>query len=192
MIHYVDFPKIPDEIAQEALDFATEYVKNYKLTKGEPDAYFSKFVSLEFTDKVLGVPLEQGVLVYPDIAFFSLMEGPASLREWTAKNIPVNGNTNIQIMHGGNWTPPHIDELRRLSYNYLLTDDGASTVFYKPKDEYTDYTCGPYMIFPQDRLTLTEEIHIEPRRWHQFPSTVIHGVKHTPEFRASITIGIPM
>ena len=190
MIEYVDFPEIPADIAQKILASAKDYVKSFKSDRNNIDEHFSDYAIPEFTDKTLGVLLSEGLKIYPDLAWFSSIPSPDFLVTWIEKNMPVEVLPHVQIMHGGNRVVPHIDEKRRFSYNYLLTDEGSTTEFYRPADEYKDYTYAPYMTFAPEKLTLVEQLVITPRKWHKFPSTTIHGVKLSVPFRVSIAIDI--
>ena len=190
MIEYVDFPEIPGNITQKVLALAEDYVKNFKSDRDNVDVHYAEYIDPGFTDKTLGVPLSEGVKIYPNLAFFSSLPAPDYLVTWIEQNMPVKGLNHIQVMHGGNPVGPHVDELRLFSYNYLLTNDGSATAFYKPSAEYKDYSYGPYMTFAPERLALVEQMVITPRKWHKFPSTTIHGVDLIAPFRVSISIDI--
>lgn len=193
MVNYKDYPPIPESIETDILHTISNYAHTYDpVNHVATDAETAnKFNSQRpvFTETTLGVPFEQASIHYPDTALFAFIDPPASLQQWVNDNIgpyPVN----VQIMSKGTYVMPHVDEIRQLALNYLITTGNASTCIYAPKEEYKNYTVGPQMVFPKDRIIKVQEEVIDVHRWHTLDVTSIHGVEHINSTRISVTVSL--
>jgi hypothetical protein len=93
-------------------------------------------------------------------------------------------------MNNGKYVIPHVDEIRVLALNYLISTGGGVTCTYDPIDEYKNYIVGPQMVFPRERICKVEEISIEEKRWHTLDVSKIHGVENLVGDRISVSISL--
>lgn len=193
MISYKDYPQVPEDIIADVLHSIGNYANTFDSVNqiAADTETVNKFNSQRpvFTDNTLGFPFEQSAEYYPDTAVFSFIDAPNSLKEWVKENIgpyPVN----IQIMDSGNYVMPHIDEIRTVALNYLITTGNGITCIYEPTEQYKDYIVGPQMVFPKERLVKVDEKTIDNKRWHTLDVTRIHGVENLNGSRVSITVSL--
>jgi hypothetical protein len=196
MIEYTDFPNIPNDVVQKVLELAKNYIDNFDYNS-DPYNHKDKWLKA-VTDSTtrFGLPAKDGLMHYPNCGIFSLIDAPECLKSWAYENLEVVRNPNvythvgIQIMHGGDKIFPHVDEDRTNAYNYILTDDHAVTSFYKPNNEFNQSDVKPYIVFLKSQLTKISELEIETRRWHNFPTSIIHTVENIHKNRIAVTISV--
>jgi hypothetical protein len=125
----------------------------------------------------------------------SFVNPPKELTEWVKENItiPYRG-VNIQVMSGGNFVAPHIDEIRNGALNYIIQTGGpdVKTKLYKPKLEYANLKVTPQTVFLYDTI---DEVHSETlptNKWHILDVTQIHSVNNLVPSSSRISISISL
>jgi hypothetical protein len=140
----------------------------------------------------LGFPISEADKHFNNLAMFDFLEVPDELTLWAKENIDVNvGYVSIQVMYNGTTITPHIDEMRKYAYNYIISSGGeAQTSFYKPALKYLNYKSYARTIFPFDRIEEIEKIKIEERRWHRLDTSIIHGVSNLDTNKKRISLSL--
>jgi hypothetical protein len=126
---------------------------------------------------------------------FYFCEVTDNIKTWVNQNISRDINRiHIQIMFGGDFVIPHVDEIRQKAYNYILTTGGSDveTCFYEPKDEFKHLKITAQTYFPKDRLNKTYGITIFPKKWHRLSVNKIHSVENLDptQRRISLTLSL--
>lgn len=193
MINYKNYPNIPATIEADIL----QKVQDCKILFDSTNQVAATSKTIEafnsqrpvFTDRILGVPFEDASKYYPDTAKFSFIDPPDSLVLWVHEHIGLY-SVNIQIMEHGNYVMPHIDEIRKVALNYLITTGSGITCIYEPIAEYANYIVGPQMVFPPNRIVKTDKISIDEKRWHTLDVSKIHGVENLTSKRISVSVSL--
>jgi hypothetical protein len=104
--------------------------------------------------------------------FFDQMESSPELDAWARANLPIDDSYTVilQKFVGIVHCPVHKDNIRNFSYNYVLTDDPAVTVFYSDDAEEVD------------RITY------QSKQWYWHNSKVFHGVQNMSTDRLAVSI----
>jgi hypothetical protein len=104
--------------------------------------------------------------------FFDQMQSSPELDSWARINLPIDESFTVilQKFEGIVHCPVHKDNIRDFSYNYVLTDDPAVTVFYSDQAEEID------------RITY------QPRQWYWHNSKVFHGVQNMATDRLAVSV----
>jgi len=91
-------------------------------------------------------------------------------------------------MAGGEFIIPHTDYNRNYAINYIISNEGPETRFYKPKQEFShlEVINGPY--YPYENIDLEEVIIIKARQWHCLNVSKIHSIENILEPRISISM----
>lgn len=126
----------------------------------------------------------------PQHATYRQYHLPSEVREWLYDNKIIVSDFHVKIhamFNDGN-IHPHIDYARTQALNYLLTDDGSKTCWYKHKtiSDYEPSRFGDYLMF-EDVELLCSEI-IDSHRWHVLDTATIHGVIDIKSPRIAITV----
>lgn len=150
-------------------------------------------VKIDFT-KSLGYPLSNTSEYFSNLAQFDFLEVNEEIKKWVKANIdrPVI-HISVQCMYGGTTITPHIDEMRSIALNYIVSTGGESkTCFYKAKKEYQHLTPYPQTVFPFDRLELLQEVQIESHRWHHLDVSTIHSVENINPNKKRISLSLSL
>jgi len=120
----MDWPKIPEDISQEAINFAMT-ARNDDPIKDHP-AKADKYQKL-----------------FPN-AKFSQYPVPESLEKWVRENLPITDKFVVRLQEHVNMSmnPPHKDISRKYAYNYLLTEGDAITKWFD--DDQNEIACVQY------------------------------------------------
>jgi hypothetical protein len=200
MIIYKTFPIIPKHIIDKVLDIALNInfsTNDFNLTTDNSNLLESiKEFTPDLNDNVLGVAFNEAQQYYKErIASFAFINPPKELTEWVKENItiPYRG-VNIQVMSGGNFVAPHIDEIRNGALNYIIQTGGpdVKTKLYKPKTEYANLKVTPQTIFLYDTI---DEVHSETlptNKWHILDVTQIHSVNDLDPLGIRISISVSL
>jgi len=205
---YLDLPHIPDELIKEILricddpsnnfhnsDEFLEYAKSnrdtFKISAGEEVIEAISNLEIDY-DKSLGYPLSDAHIHFQDLAQFDFLEVTDEINRWVAKNISESvAYVSIQSMYGGTTITPHIDEMRKFAYNYVIDTGGDSkTLFWTPKPEYKHLMIYPQTIFPYDRIDVLDEISIDLYRWHRLDTSTIHSVENLNPTKKRISLSL--
>lgn len=114
MIYFkeMEWPKIPEDIVQEAIEFAklSDNIDGIKNHPARANEYQNKFPNAKFSQ-------------YPV---------PESLETWARKNLPITDEFVVRMQEHKNMpmNPAHKDISRKYAYNYLLTDGDAVTKWF--------------------------------------------------------------
>ena len=195
VFEYLNFPAVPEKIKQEILHTVEQNIMQLS-HDDQHNIYANKEVLEKISmaepnwDYELGIPLNQSP---SDAARFYFFEVADSVKDWIKSNIPmpVKG-VNVQVMTGGSFVVPHIDEVRNKACNYIITSGGTDveTCFYNPITEYQHLKATAQTYFPKERLEKFEGVVIEIDKWHRLSVDRIHSVENLNplEKRISLTL----
>lgn len=140
----------------------------------------------------LGYPLADAWEHYKNLAYFDYLDADSEIIQWVKDSIDVEvAHVGIQVMYNGELITPHIDEMRSHAYNYIIETGGnATTCFYTAKEEFKHLKAYPRTVFTPDRLDLLEQLIIEPNKWHQIETSVIHGVNGIKHGQRRISLSL--
>jgi len=206
---YLDFPEIPEELIEQILyytenpisnfhdtDQFLEYVQNNSrdsLNIAADPGIVEAITGLEIDwNKSLGYPISEATKHFKNLAQFDFLGVNEDLDKWVRENISRDvAYVSIQSMYGGTTITPHVDEMRKYAFNYVIETGGESrTVFYKPKQEFEHLTAYPQTIFPYEKLDVIEDIQIEPFRWHSLDTSTIHSVENLDPLKKRISLSL--
>jgi hypothetical protein len=199
MIIYKNFPTVPDYIVKQILTDVSKInfqTNDFNLTADSDLLESIKQFVPNSEDNVLGVAFNEAQQYYTEkIASFAFINPCNDLIIWAKENIsiPYRG-INIQVMTGGEFVVPHIDEIRTGGLNYIIQTGGpdVKTKLYKPKDEYSNLRATPQTAFLYNTI---EEIHSETlplNKWHILDVTQIHSVNDLVPSKSRISISISL
>jgi hypothetical protein len=133
--------------------------------------------------------IEQKYRTLQDQAIVNSQEVPEHLVKIIKKMLPEalqakNPEFILQIVTGGTHIQPHWDHNRRASSMFCLIEaDGAETIWYEPKGEYT--IPEKFRVVFDAELEQFNEVHrmrFEERKWYVFDHSTCHGAyRHYPE-----------
>jgi hypothetical protein len=105
---------------------------------------------------------------------FTMHDIPDSLREWVKTNLPfITDDYRIRIQKSRAYCPPHRDALRSSSFNFVVSDDDATTLWHDVNND----------------MSIIESVVYKKRVWYHHQSQIHHSVKNTSAFnRISVTI----
>lgn len=188
-----EFPPVPDDIIQIALDDFEKHRHRLVPTKDN----FEKFKMLpEYKGKVdnehdnpttsdgfLGVLTSEAQSVYnKEICNFNTMTITSEVvLRWLEEHLPMKGiHAGLQEFVNGSFFPPHVDLVRYKAINFPIELGGSNvtTDFWKPKDEYSHLKITPRTAFPYDRIEKIGSYKVELHKWHQLDVTKIHSVEN--------------
>lgn len=114
---------------------------------------------------------------------FDVYDIPQEVRKWLYDNKIIKNinqkNVGIQKSYNGNSIYPHIDKMvdsneqirfRNYALNYLLSESGPITNFYK------------------DNLDIIEGVIVPSRSWHILNVKVLHGVENIKNERLTLSV----
>jgi len=199
MIIYRDFPIVPKHIVDKVLDIAlnVNFLENdFNLTTDSNLLESIKEFTPNFNDNLLGVAFNQAQQYYKEkIASFAFVNPPEELTEWVKENItlPYRG-VNIQVMSGGEFVAPHIDEIRKGGLNYIIQTGGpdVKTKLYKPKLEYANLKVTPQTVFLYDTIDEVYSETLSINKWHILDVTQIHSVNNLDPLGVRISISVSL
>jgi hypothetical protein len=199
MIIYRDFPIVPKHIVDKVLDIAlnVNFLENdFNLTTDSNLLESIKEFTPSFNDNLLGVAFNQAQQYYKEkIASFAFVNPPEELTEWVKENItlPYRG-VNIQVMSGGEFVAPHIDEIRKGGLNYIIQTGGpdVKTKLYKPKLEYANLKVTPQTVFLYDTIDEVYSETLSINKWHILDVTQIHSVNNLDPLGVRISISVSL
>lgn len=141
----------------------------------------------------------KGEMVFKKQCIFEVFDAPEIVKEWLLDNKIIHDLTarvGIQRSFGGNTLLPHVDkgssygdlrqegslkeekkyytDSRSVAWNYLLTEPGPRTCFYKT----------------QDINSIMESVIIPKSVWHELNVGVLHGVENIESDRVSLSISL--
>lgn len=205
---YLNLPSIPSDLVDKILYLSENPLNNFHATDELVEHMKSNRDNLNISasnevidaitnlkidyDKSLGYPLSEAATHFKELAQFDFLEVSEEIDAWARENIsPDIAYVSIQSMYGGTTITPHVDEMRRYAYNYVITEGGDSrTVFYKPKEEYKHLEVYPQTIFPYDRITVMEKITIKKNIWHYLDTSTIHSVENLDPTKKRISLSL--
>ena len=94
-------------------------------------------------------------------------------------------NFYLQLITGGEKLMPHRDPKRTLSILYNISEDNATTHFYK-----TTSTDPDQHLYSLNEIEKTESYQMKPYKWYSFNNAAIHGVEGVYKNRVAITCDI--
>jgi hypothetical protein len=199
MIIYRDFPIVPKHIVDKVLDIAlnVNFLENdFNLTTDSNLLESIKEFTPNFNDNLLGVAFNQAQQYYKEkIASFAFVNPPEELTKWVKENItlPYRG-VNIQVMSGGEFVAPHIDEIRKGGLNYIIQTGGpdVKTKLYKPKLEYANLKVTPQTVFLYDTIDEVYSETLSINKWHILDVTQIHSVNNLDPLGVRISISVSL
>jgi hypothetical protein len=146
---------VPEELEQLLLDYSKTTV-NIDQVKDHP-ARARKFTSL-----------------LPN-AMFSQFLVPKDFERWARKNLPITDQHVIRLQQFKNmpYTARHKDVTRASAFNYLLTDDNATTRWFDESGKEID------------------RIQYKQKVWYFHESRVFHQVINITQLRLAVTIFVP-
>lgn len=199
MIVYKDFPPVPNHIVEQILTDVSKInfqTNDFNLTADDNLLESIKQFAPVPGDKVLGVAFNEAQQYYTEkIASFAFINPCNDLITWAKENITIPFRAvNIQVMTGGEFVVPHIDEIRSGGLNYILQTGGPTvkTKFYKPKNEYSNLKATPQTAFLYETI---EEIYSETlplNKWHVLDVTQIHSVNDLVASSSRVSISISL
>lgn len=199
MIVYKDFPPVPNHIVEQILTDVSKInfqTNDFNLTADDNLLESIKQFAPVPGDKVLGVAFNEAQQYYTEkIASFAFINPCNDLITWAKENITIPFRAvNIQVMTGGEFVVPHIDEIRSGGLNYILQTGGPNvkTKFYKPKNEYSNLKATPQTAFLYETI---EEIYSETlplNKWHVLDVTQIHSVNDLVASSSRVSISISL
>jgi hypothetical protein len=205
---YLDLPPISKEIEQKIFDIVTTPICNFHssdeflqytienrdtLNISASEEIISAIKNVEYNpNDSLGHHLSDAWKYFEDLAEFDFLEVSDEIKQWVKDNIDLNvAHVSIQSMYSGKSITPHVDEMRRHAYNYILDTGGeASTCFWKPMPAFGHLKVYPQTVFPYNRLDLIEEIKIEQGRWHKLDTQQIHSVENLDPSKKRISLSL--
>ena len=199
MIIYRDFPIVPKHIVDKVLDIAlnVNFLENdFNLTTDSNLLESIKEFTPNINYNILGVAFNQAQQYYKEkIASFAFVNPPEELTEWVKENItlPYRG-VNIQVMSGGEFVAPHIDEIRKGGLNYIIQTGGpdVKTKLYKPKLEYANLKVTPQTVFLYDTIDEVYSETLSINKWHILDVTQIHSVNNLDPLGVRISISVSL
>jgi hypothetical protein len=199
MITYKDFPSIPEHIIDKVLDIVSGInfqTNDFNLTAEDDLLDLIKDFAPNFNDKLLGVAFSEAQQHYKEkIASFAFINPPPELTEWVKENISIPYKAvNIQVMTGGEFIVPHIDEIRTGGLNYIIQTGGTAvkTKFYKPKSEYKEFKATPQTAFLYNTIDEVYSETLPINKWHILDVTQIHSVNDLipSSLRIAVTVSL--
>jgi hypothetical protein len=190
MFNYLDLPPLPNYLERHIMSLVTESINDSidDLNIKASAAVLEEVKKFTYNkDDSLGYPLSEAK---GSIARFDFLNVDDEISTWVHTNIGTFAYISIQYMHGGKNIPPHVDEIRSNAYNYIIETGNATTSFYQPKKEFDHLRVYPHTTFDLDKLELIEQIKIQPRRWHEINTSMIHGVDNLDYSRVSLSLSI--
>jgi len=207
-VTYLHFPSLPREIEEKILFLADNSTQNYHSSEEFLNATSqnNSDLNISASDEIikalknqkydpkdsLGFHLSEVWSYFSDLAEFDFLEVSEEIKIWVQNNITEKiDHISIQSMHGGKTITPHIDEMRKFAFNYIIDTGGdTSTCFWKPKKEFEHLKIYAQTVFPYDRLNLIEEIKIEKNRWHKLDTGQIHSVENLDPTKKRISLSL--
>jgi hypothetical protein len=191
MIDYQSWPAIPSLLVDDFIRSLKSRELIHTYDHHAPD------LSSIIWEESIGKPLEETTKDGLTPASFIFEEASANLKNWIREHIPLyeTYSIHVQVMCNGNNIFPHIDEDRKIAYNYIIeSHPDTITCFYKPTDEFKNFIAFPNTYIPYDRVNLIVQEHIEMFKWHKLDVKKIHSVeKLDPSgYRIAITLSIPV
>lgn len=200
MIVYKNFPIIPKHIIDKVLDVALNVnfsTNDFNLTTDNSNLLETiKQFTPNSDENLLGVAFNEAQQHYKEkIASFAFVNPPTELTKWIKENItvPYRG-VNIQVMSGGDFVAPHIDEIRKGALNYIIQTGGSDvkTKFYKPKLEYADLKVTPQTVFLRNTIDEVYSETLPTNKWHILDVTQIHSVNNLDPSGIRISISVSL
>lgn len=151
----LNWPVIPEELEQLLLEYSKTAV-NVDQVKDHP-ARAKKFTS-----------------VFPN-AEFSQFSVPEVFEQWARKNLPITDRHVVRLQQHKDmpYGVPHKDVTRASAFNYLLTDDAATTRWFNENGKEID------------------RIQYKKRVWYFHESRLFHQVINMSQLRLAVTIFVP-
>jgi hypothetical protein len=197
LFEYLNFPELPLDIEEEIFQIADYNItKSFRISDHNINADPSILDAIAMPEpdwkNELGIPMLESPF---GTSKFYFCEATDNIKTWVNQNISRDINRiHIQIMFGGDFVIPHVDEIRQKAYNYILTTGGSDveTCFYEPKDEFKHLKITAQTYFPKDRLNKTYGITIFPKKWHRLSVNKIHSVENLDptQRRISLTLSL--
>jgi len=190
MFNYLDLPTLPDYLEKQILSLVEGSIDHSieDLNIKASNTVLEEVKKFKYNlEDSLGYPLSEAT---GDIARFDFLDVSDSIADWVYENIGEFAYISIQHMHGGRNIPPHVDEIRYKAYNYVISTGNATTSFYQPKQEFKHLSVYPHTTFTEDRIELIDQITIEPRRWHEINTSMIHSVNNLDYPRISLSLSV--
>lgn len=193
---YLSLPPLPAELKQAILDTVEKEWQNVKTTDIQmnttDDVYNAIYgIDVDLTNN-LGWHYKDSKAHFPFICDYYIFDVPAEVKKWLEDNVSYF-TAHIQVMANGTHVPPHVDEIRKEAWNYVIEPGGdVRTVFYDVLPEYASQTLTPFTVIPYEKLSVSSDVDIQTERWHSLDTTRIHSVEsiNTSKKRIAITISI--
>jgi hypothetical protein len=190
MIDYQPWPTIPTYLIDNCISSLKSGELTHTYDHHAPD------LSSIIWEESIGKPLEATTKDGLTPASFIFEEASVEIKNWIHEHIPLDEKylIHVQVMCNGNIIFPHVDEDRKIAYNYIIeAHPDTITCFYEPKKEFKNFTAYPNTYIPYYRVNLISQDCIEMFKWHRLDVKKIHSVeKLNPSgYRIAITLSIP-
>jgi len=193
----IAMPCLSEELKQECLENAMQLFETQRQNR---ILYHRRFAT-ENKDAINHMENED-MLFYEKSGGVSAMAMSPEL-EQKVSNFFKEKNHNITnvfeyygflFVEGGPYCAPHLDDVnrRRNGFQYLLKSGGkdTKTVWYKPKEEFTNLEIIDYCAIPYSKIEPQAEASLEEDNWYWMSFDSIHSVENLETMRIFLVGGI--